>query len=158
MLIEVFAELDAWVTGANVQARRDGVLPHTPCEIRVLRQTALIEASVDLTLAATQDVDVYANYEWPVRKEFERLLHLRGKSLDAHGHEVWMPDETQYDLVYDGRNVKGRLAQTDFVLLSKALKAPTKNAALVTEYLARGASERFLRLTRRYTVDLEPFL
>lgn len=141
-----------------MRAKNDGVLPHARCEIRVLGQMALIEASTDLHLAATQDVDVFADYEWLVRKEFERLLLVHNKSLDAHGHEVWMPKETRYDLIYDGRHVKGFLAEADFVLLSKAKKAPAKNAALITEYLARGASQRFLKLARRYAVDLEQFL
>jgi hypothetical protein len=36
--------------------------------------------------------------------------------------------------------------------------APGKNGPLLTEYLAKGASERFLKLATKYRVDLERFL
>lgn len=44
------------------------------------------------------------------------------------------------------------------VLLSKAAKAPQKNGALLTQYLASGPSDRFLRLAEKYDVDLEQFV
>ena len=49
------------------------------------------------------------------------------------------------------------MADPDAVLISKALKAARKNEALITEYLAKGASERFFNLARKYRVDLEQF-
>ena len=49
-------------------------------------------------------------------------------------------------------------AKPGAVLISKALKAPKKNQALITEYLAKGASERFFALARKYGVDLEQFV
>ena len=69
-----------------------------------------------------------------------------------------MPEETEYDLVFDGRWVRGFVAQPDFVLLSKALKAPEKNHPLIVELLATGASTRFYDLAERYELDLEQFL
>ncbi|MDX2051889.1 MAG: hypothetical protein SFV15_05810 [Polyangiaceae bacterium] len=121
-------------------------------------QTALIEARVPLTLAATQDVDVRADYTYAVEREFERLLMAQGRVLDPLGHEAWMPRETRYADVFHGKWVRVALADPDAVLISKALKAPMKNAPLITEYLAAGASERFLQLATKYHVDLERFL
>jgi hypothetical protein len=54
--------------------------------------------------------------------------------------------------------VEAFVADPDAVLVSKALKAAEKNRALVTEYLAKGASERFFDLARKYRVDLEQFV
>jgi oligoendopeptidase F len=51
-----------------------------------------------------------------------------------------------------------KVADEESVLLSKATKAPAKNAALLTEYLASGASERFMELAEKYGLDLEQFL
>ena len=51
-----------------------------------------------------------------------------------------------------------QVADIDAVLLSKALKAPLKNRALIVEYVAAGASERFYALAARYGLDLEQFL
>ncbi len=128
-----------------------------PCRIRLIGQLALIEAKVDLSLVATSDVDVYATYQHPVQKEFERLLERHGFVLDPVGHEAWMPTETQYALVHPGANVRGEIADAECVLLSKALRAPVKNRNLITEYLAKGASARFLDLARRYGLDLGAF-
>ena len=158
MFVEVLRRLDRWVEAANAEAREEGMATIRPCTIRLLGQTALLEAGVELTLIATQDVDVYADYDWAVRKELERLLAERGRVLDPLGQEVWMPEETEYAPVYDGRWVDGYVAGPDFVLLSKALKAPVKNRALIVELLAKGASPRFLDLADRYGLDLERFL
>ena len=69
-----------------------------------------------------------------------------------------MPRETRYDLLYKGTYVDAAVADPDAVLISKARKAPEKNKALITEYLAKGASERFFELAQKYAVDLEQFV
>jgi hypothetical protein len=158
MLVRLAETLDDWVMEQNLAARSEGMLTFRPCTIRVLGQTALFEANVPLTLAATKDVDVLADYEDAVRREFERLLAAEGRELDPLGHEVWMPTETQYTELYSGRFVRLLLADSDAVLVSKALKASAKNRPLLTEYLAKGASDRFLKLASKYAVDLEQFL
>jgi len=68
-----------------------------------------------------------------------------------------MPRETQYDLLYEGTYVDAQVADPDAVLISKACKAPEKNMGLITEYLAKGPSERFFELAQKYAVDLEQF-
>ena len=117
-----------------------------------------LSGTVELTLAATNDVDVYADYPHAVEREFARLLAVEGRELDPLGHEVWMPRETRYNEFFAGRNVRVLVADLEAILLSKALKAPAKNRPLIVEYLARGASERFLGLARKYRLDLEQFL
>jgi hypothetical protein len=158
MLAAVAAALDAWIATRNIEARDEGLLPLAPCRIRVLGQTALLEARIELELNATNDVDVYADYAHPIEVEFRRLLAARGKDLDPLGDEIWMPRETRYVDLLAGEYVTLQLADADAVLVSKALKAPRKNHALIVEYLAKGASERFLTLAGRHGVDLEQFL
>ena len=157
-LPDLFLALDQWVARENVRARADGTPTHKKCTIRVLGQAALWLAKVDLALTATQDLDAYADYDWAVQQELERLLAKDGKVLDPHEHEVWMPRETRYDLLYKGTYVDAAVADPDAVLISKARKAPEKNKALITEYLAKGASERFFELAQKYGVDLEQFV
>jgi len=158
MLEAVFRALDEWIASENVEAVAEGMPPHDACIIRVFGQTALWEAGLDLQLAVTRDVDAVADYGWAVQRKLEELLNAHGKLLDPLSHEAWMPQETVYRILYAGRYVTGSIAEPDFVLASKALKAPAKNRALLTEYLASGASERFLALAERHGIDLEPFL
>jgi hypothetical protein len=157
-LTQVFRALDQWVARENIRARAEGTPGYRSCSVRVLGQSALWAAGVDLTLTVTQDLDAYGDYEWAVQRELERLLAENGKVLDPHGHEVWMPRETRYDPLYQGTFVEALVADADAVLISKALKAAEKNRALVTEYLAKGASERFFTLAQKYGVDLEQFV
>jgi hypothetical protein len=158
MLREIATKLDDWVAEHNAQARSGGWAPLRPCTIKLLGQVALMEAGVQLTLAATKDVDVYADYDHAIEKEFARLLEAAGYELDPVGHEVWMPHETRYAQVFKGRFVQLLVADVEAVLLSKALKAPAKNGPLIVEYLAQGASDRFLQLAGKYSLNLEQFL
>jgi hypothetical protein len=158
VLTEVAERLETFVVERNLEARREGLLALRPCVIQLLGQTALLEAKVPLTLALTNDVGVYADYEFAIEQEFRRLLATQGRELDSLGSEVWMPAETIYQPLYVGHYVKLHVADSESVLLSKGLKAARKNAQLLTEYLALGPSARFLKLAQKYHLDLEQFL
>lgn len=158
VLEQVAAKLDDWVIQQNLEARKEGLSTFRPCRIRVLGQMALLESRAPLQLILTNDVDVHADFEHAVEVAFRRLLAAEGKLLDPVGNEVWMPRETRYRSVFKGAFVTLQIADMDAVLLSKALKAPAKNHALIVEYLAAGASERFFALATRYHLDLEVFL
>jgi hypothetical protein len=68
-----------------------------------------------------------------------------------------MPRETRYTELFNGKLVRVLVAEPEAVLVSKALKAPTKNGPLITEYIASGASPRFFELATKYAVSLEQF-
>jgi hypothetical protein len=158
MLERVGRKLDDWMIDQNGAFAEDGLPPLPPCRIRVVGQTALLESKLPVTLAATRDVDVKANYVSSVERQFRELLALEGRDLDPTGHEAWMPRETRYTSLFAGRYVHLQLALPDYVLLSKALKPPHKNHALIVEYLALGASPLFLVLAAKYQLNLEDFL
>lgn len=158
MLAKIAEKLDDWVLERNLEAREEGIPLLRTCRIRVLGQMALLEGGEALPLAFTNDVDVYADYEGAVEAEFRRLLEQEGKQLDPQGNEIWMPRETEYSNLFVGRYVTMQVADVDAVLLSKALKAPAKNRTLIVEYLARGASKRFLEMAKKYKLELEQFL
>jgi hypothetical protein len=158
VLIEIAELLESFVVQQNLQARSERVLALRPCVIKLLGQAALLEAKVPLTLAATKDVDVYADYDFAIEQEFRRLLATRGRELDSLGGEVWMPKEATYQPLFVGRFVELLVADAESVLVSKGLKAPRKNQPLLTEYLARGPSARFLKLAQKYRLDLEQFV
>jgi len=158
MLIEIAEKLNDWVVARNIEASSGAGPRHRPCTIKVLGQTALIQAGVALAIAATKDVDVFADYDYAVEREFARLLAMAGYELDPVGHEIWMPSETKYTKVFKGRFVQLLVADPEAILLSKALKAAAKNRPLIVEYLAKGASARFLELAGKYHLDVEQFL
>jgi len=158
MLVEIAERLETFVIERNLEARREGLLALRPCVIKLLGQAALLEAKVPLALALTNDVDVYADYEFAIEREFRRLLATQGRELDSLGREVWMPAETTYQPLFVGQYVTLLVADPEAVLLSKGLKAARKNRALLTEYLAKGPSARFLELSQKYGLDLEQFL
>ena len=158
VLVNIAERLETFVVERNLEARREGLLVLRPCVIKLLGQAALLEAKVSLTLALTNDVDVYADYEFAVEQEFRRLLAKEGRELDSLGSEVWMPVETAYQPLFVGQYVTLLVADSESVLLSKALKAARKNRLLLTEYLASGPSARFLKLAQKYRLDLEQFL
>jgi hypothetical protein len=158
MLAEIAERLETFIVERNLEARREGLLALRPCIIKLLGQTALLEAKVPLTLALTNDVDVYADYEFAVEQEFRRLLATKARELDSLGGEVWMPAETTYKPLFVGQYVTLLVADAESVLLSKGLKAARKNRQLLTEYLASGPSARFLQLANKYNLDLEQFL
>lgn len=158
MLFDVFEELNAWIARENAERSRDGALRLKSCCIRVIGQNALIESGIALSLAATNDVDVYADYDYAIQKEFECLLLKHGKILDPVGHEAWMPSETRYRSMYQGDYVHALLAEAVYVLISKAKFAPEKNKNLIVEYLAGDPCDEFFELATKYAVNLEKFV
>lgn len=153
VLAEVAEELDRWMIDENLEATQEGLPRFRPCTIRVLGQSALMEAGLPVPLAATRDVDARANYEDPVRRKFAELLAARGYELDPLADEIWMPRETRYTTRFRGKLVHLMLAEPEAVLVSKALKAPAKNHALIAEYLALDPTQRFWELARKYELD-----
>lgn len=158
MLQPVFIALDAWIETENTKRQASGILKIAACEIKVIGQTALIEANLLLHVPATMDVDVFANYEYPVRKKFEELLQESGKVLDPVGNEAWMPEETEYLDFLNGKWVKAYLAKVEYVMLPKAKKAPEKNMSLLTDYIASQPSDIFFILSKKHGIDLNFFL
>ena len=157
MLKLIAQQLDRWIAEQNRHFRQEGLPLLAPCTIKVIGQAALLDAGLPVALAVTNDVDVRADYESAVEQAFARLLVQAGRTLDPVGHEAWMPRETRYKEHFKGPFVRLLLAEPEAILLSKALKAPDKNRALITEYLTQ-PSERFLELAEKYQLDLEQFL
>jgi hypothetical protein len=62
-----------------------------------------------------------------------------------------MPAKATFQPLFSGHFVTLLVADAESVLLSKALKTARKNLPLLTEYLARGPSARFLKLAQKYT-------
>src|SRR5258708_32618434 len=110
MLREMAGKLDNWVAAQNAQARVGGWAQLRPCTIKVLGQIALMETGVKLTLAATKDVDVYADYDNSIEREFVRLLAAAGHEPDPVGPEIWSPRATRHPNLKAARVAERALA------------------------------------------------
>lgn len=69
-----------------------------------------------------------------------------------------MPDETEYEVVFQGKWIHASIAKPEFVILSEALKAPERNKNLIADYVASGPPERFFKLVEMYQINLSKML
>ncbi|MBP9707989.1 MAG: hypothetical protein KBD78_10110 [Oligoflexales bacterium] len=158
MLQKVFELLDQAVVKMNRENDTDGLSRIPRFYIKVLGQTALLEANLGIPLLMTSDVDAYSDFVWIVRQHFCQLLREEGYHFDELSNDIWMPKETQYRQVFFGQCFDGFIAAPEYVLLSKAKMAPQKNKNLIVEYLSSGPSVLFLDLANTYQINLESFL
>lgn len=158
MLNGVFKNLDNWMTEEVKAALKDGLLPIKECEFKIVGQTALLEAALNLNLAATADVDAYTNAQYVVKAKLNEMLKAVGLELDPLSDEIWMPRETKYIPFFKGDLVRASRADPVHVLVSKAHKAPAKNRILIASYIAGEPPAEFFTLCKSYKVDLAAIL
>lgn len=157
MIKECAKKLDKWLVGENKERAETGALL-LKCTIKVIGQTALIEAGLKIELAATMDVDFSQQLHGIIREKLSEFLSEYGKQIDPVGHEAWMPGETEYQEIYKGKFVECFIAKPEYVLISKAKMAPSKNKNLIIEYLGTSPTPLFFELATQYQVNLEDFL
>jgi len=157
MIKECAKKLDKWLVDENKKRAETGTLP-LKCTIKVIGQTALIEAGLKMQLAATMDVDFREQLHGIVREKLAQFLSEYGKQIDPVGHEAWMPEETEYHEIFSGKFVECFIAIPEYVLISKAKMAPSKNKNLIIEYLGTSPTPLFFELATKYGVNLEDFL
>lgn len=158
MLDDIFASLDVWLSQEADASRHEGTLPLRACEFKIVGQTALLQASLGLSIAATADVDAFTDAEYVVKVKLNELLRVVGLELDPLSDEIWMPKETRYTPFFKGVMVEASRAEPVHVLVSKALKAPEKNKTLLRAYLAGEPTPEFFELCEKYKVDLANIL
>jgi hypothetical protein len=158
MLSVIFEKLDDWVNEQNIEARKESFLPISACTFRVVGQTALLEAKLNLAIAATADVDAYNDAAFSVISKFSELLRMEGLEYDPLSNEIWMPPETTYEDLFRGKWVVAQVARPEYVILSKAKMAPVKNRVLLLDYVASEPDEFFFDLCKKHQVDLAKIL
>lgn len=158
MILKIFKKLDRVISDENSRRRINSSLPIPRFYIKLLGQMALFESKIELSLASTMDLDVYANYNSAAKKEFEMILNKFGFALDPTSNEIWMPEETEYEKIYNGMSFDGCVAKPEYVLISKAKMAKEKNRNLILQYISKFNSKIFNDLVIRYKIDIESFL
>lgn len=158
VLRDIFKKLAALIQEENLgRIRSDNPEPLIKaCEFKILGQFALIEANV--SDIATRDVDAQTTGNDWVKARFSELLKAHKLVWDRHSHEIRMPKETKYNVLFTGESLRALIAQPEYVLISKALYAPEKNQGIFQEYIAAGPSQEFLKLAAKYKLDLEKLI
>jgi hypothetical protein len=158
MLKEIFHQLDVWVTDENIYASQNGYRSFPKCEFKIVGQAALMEAMLKIEFAATVDVDAMTNASYEVIAKFDQLLKANGLELDPLSGEIWMPAETIYVDLYEGAWVLAQRAEPEYIMVSKAVKAPQKNKILLGRYIAARPPQQFFKLCEKYNVNLAEIL
>jgi len=158
LLLKIFQQLDLEIIDLNLQLQAEGSREIPKFYVKIVGQSALLEANTGLVLNATMDIDAYANFVWVAREMFCNILNQNHLVYDDLSNEIWMPEETKYVHLYNGYVVDSYYAEPEYVLLSKIVKAPQKNKNLIVQYLAKGPSKLFLLLCKKYNVDLKGVL
>lgn len=155
MLADIFARLDQWVANENQAAKSEGLRTIPKSVFKVVGQAALMEAKLEFSVATTVDVDILNNAKHEVVAKLNELLVAEGLELDPLSNEIWMPDETKYIDLYRGDWTHAVLAQTPYIMVSKALKSPEKNKILLRNYIAHRPPKIFFDLCTKYAVNLQ---
>ncbi len=118
-------------------------------EIQLLGQMCLLvnpRVSAILHLAQTADLDAFLRMDAFVKEELKKLLAEAGLIYDEDSTLVWIPDEAIFEPLFALTNLTVLALDPESALVSKAVKAPEKNKALIREALASG---KFSKLTDR---------
>ncbi len=148
-LVTVFEELDTKISLGEI-----GKKEHV--EFNIFGQSALLEAKVGFELEQSKDIDAYTNASNIFLFEFNDFLKKFQLSYDSLSREAWMPPETVYRILYEGDFVTARIADLEYIIVSKIINAPTKNRMILINYLNAGnASVLFKDLVKKYNINLE---
>jgi hypothetical protein len=140
------------------KTRYEGPAPQL--QVTVLGQQGLLirrESLPALTLLATTDFDALLNGQPPLGDIFKRCIRDEGLSYDEQSIYIWLPEETQYEALYESDFISVKSPQPIYLILSKARYAPEKNRQLVAEAIVQ-FGETLLELMDKHGVDAEFFL
>ena len=111
----------------------------------------------NFSLLATTDFDGLLNGEVPLEDIFKNVLKEEGLSYDEDSQYIWLPEETQYELIYKSEYLEIDIPLPIYLIVSKAYEAPQKNKVLVMQALEEFKDE-LLELFAKYKIDLKYFL
>jgi hypothetical protein len=158
MLAKIFGKLDQWVSSENKAAQAESFRPIPKSVFKVVGQAALLEANLEFGIATTVDVDILNNAKHEVAAKLNELLLAEGLELDPLSNQIWMPEKTIYTTLYKGEWTHALLAQTEYIMVSKAIKSPEKNKVLLRTYIAHRPPKLFFDLCEKYKINLKSLI
>ena len=113
---------------------KDGGPAMAATTIRLVGQLSLFadeEFATHVPLFATQDCDAVIEGDWSVKSIFREVLEGLGLVYDDLSPEIWIPKETEWREIHRDPWLVVTSSRARFTILSKAVKAPAKNGALI---------------------------
>lgn len=159
-ILEILKSLDEWIQEEKNGPESFRIKPIN--EIVLLGQVALLiddQVRSSLNPVATIDVDAWLEMDFAVEIEFKKRLVEKGLELDLLSKEIWLRNNYEKELFYEGEYLTCyKVAPLD-LLLSKAIKAPKKNKKLIQSALVDDEiGEELIRLIESEGGDLGYFL
>src|ERR1700678_2491105 len=114
--------------------------------------------SAILHLAQTADVDAFLKMDWSVKEEMKKLLAETGLIYDEDSPWIWIPKGAAFEPLLALPNLTVLILDPESALVSKAVKAPEKNKALIREALASGKFKTLADRIVKAGGKLEAFL
>jgi hypothetical protein len=129
-------------------------------KVTVLGQQGLLirkDKMKNLHLVMTTDFDGNLRGEPPLGDIFKKKLKEFGLTYDEKSQYIWLPDETEYEGIYESDVIFLDSPLPIYLITSKALKAPEKNKQLVISAIEE-YGEDLLKLFDKYKVDMTKFI
>jgi len=158
-LQKLIEDLETEIRAKNLERESLGSPPMPFGEIKLIGQFGLLshpESKESYTLAATKDIDAILERSSFLAMAFVKIVTRLGLEFDELSDEAWIPPEATYDKLHAGQYFEILVLKPEFILLSKAVKAPEKNGPLIVEALEKLGSE-FESSLIKHGADLDYF-
>ncbi len=150
---EIFAKLDKAIAKLNALNREEKLFAYAKAEITLLGQVGLLmneNAALQLTIAQTADLDAVLKAEDKIKQTLKQILAEYGYTYDEDSPYIWVPPRSTLTPLFDFKHVFVNALDAESVLVSKAIKAASKNKILIREALA---SDLFPNLANRIVAN-----
>jgi len=171
LAFSAFDEIELLLQEEWKERRNEGNSYSRPTlEFKIVGQAAILLSTFanELTkegvlLTSTSEIDAITipqAHAWPRFHDIRSILERKGIPFDDLSDQIWMPSETEYTQIYPNDDsftmLTVLIADSESVLISKAVKAPKKNKRLLEAYFASGlVTQRFKDMAKKYNMKID---
>ncbi len=134
LLKETFVSLNDFIAEYNSQIFSEGGIRIQKQTVKIVGQSALLCADLPFPVTATMDLDTVTILPDVVARKLDDLLSEHGLRLETDSHLIWMPEMTQYKILFDFDCVQVLIADPQSVILSKCKFDRLKDRKLIEDY------------------------
>lgn len=117
--LHVSEQVDTFIGDYNKERDKDGGLSLQKQTLKIVGQFALLLADLPFTIAATSDLDFVGDISHAVREKLSELLIELNIYLETDNKLIWMPEDTLYNICYQGQWLDVLIANPRDVLRAK---------------------------------------